>query len=123
MLLRQAKYHHTCKLEFSTSRLERKEATKRSHEQQVGSLVSPEKKTRSTFSASFNRTEPTCILCGQNETESNEELHKASSDTIDTKFKAYAKTKKAYSLTAKLETAVDMHAMDAYYHTNCYTKL
>ena len=52
-----------------------------------------------------------------------EKLIKASTYDIDITFRKYAKTTNDPVLSAKLATALDIHAMDGYYHKSCSTDL
>ena len=76
--------------------------------------------------ASFNRDDPECIMCSRKyggEVYTEEVLHKASTKQVDESVKRMAEICKDYKLLARLQTAVDMPAMDAYYHRNCYVNL
>ena len=61
-----------------------------------------------------------CIVC---EGEDQNELRKASTDKVDEHLKEWASITKNWILYSRLTACSDTHAMDAYYHIQCYLRL
>uniref|UniRef100_UPI00358FF131 uncharacterized protein n=1 Tax=Myxine glutinosa TaxID=7769 RepID=UPI00358FF131 len=129
----EAILHKQCRKKFDDEKVQR--AQKRAKVEGDGSseVLPSSKRTRSSVDAKFNRKEPECLLCpscryysGESESEwmekkNSERLTKASTYDIDMTFKNYATITNDRTLLAKLATASDLHAMDAYYHKSCST--
>jgi hypothetical protein len=81
--------------------------------------VSP-KKFRSTFGPRQGPKQLHCIVC---EGEDQNELRKASTDKVEELLKEWASTTKNWILYSRLTACSDTHAMDAYYHIQCYLRL
>ena len=119
MLLNKAVYHKSCRSNYNLSMVQRVEnKLKRNLEVSVDPL-SP-KKTRSKVSTTLTKNEPCCILCCE---VTSEPLHRASTYSVDSTIKSWATKTRNTELLAKLASASDMHAMDAYYHRTCYVGL
>ena len=107
----KAVYHKSFYLKFANDKLKR--AQKRTSAMSV--QLSP-MKTRRSLDTSIQ--EPKCFFCN----ESGGEMHKASTENIDSHVREYATKLCDTSLLAKLATS-DMHALDAQYHRKCFIAL
>ena len=107
----KAVYHKSCYLKFANDKLKR--AQKRTSAMSV--QLSP-MKTRRSLDTSIR--EPKCFFCN----ESGGEMHKASTENIDSRVRECATKLCDTSLLAKLATS-DMHALDAQYHRKCLIAL
>ncbi|MES9881863.1 MAG: hypothetical protein ABW185_13375 [Sedimenticola sp.] len=120
MLAMKAVYHKSCRTVCNNSMVKRHELKLKRKSEVPTEFPSP-KKTRSKVNATFSRMEPECIIC--NTIIEGEALHKASTDAVDQKFKMWASKTRNTQLLAKLASASDVHAMDAFYHRCCYVSL
>ena len=112
----QAKYHKKCRSYYSSSRIKR---LRGKMETEVPGQLSP-KKLRSHEDKPTNSSIQ-CVICQEND-QSN--LNKVSTGPVDKNLKKWAEANKNFALKGRLvATASDAHAMDAYYHLVCYTRL
>ena len=115
-LINRANYHKNCRSQYNQDKFRR--AEERNKRKIKFGVHSPSpKKTRSSFSASFSRDIPECIVCGGDS--ETDDLHKASSDTLDNNFNTWSKKAGRWDIYAKLQTGSDAHASDVFYHTSC----
>ena len=111
LLRHKAVYHKSCYLKFANDKLKR--AQKRTSA--VSVQLCP-MKTRRSLDTSMQ--EPKCFFCN----ESGGEMHKASTENIDSRVRECATKLCDTALLAKLATS-DMHALDAQYHRKCLISL
>lgn len=112
-----AKYHKSCRLNCSASRLKRKQ-----DKQQGQPEPNPQPSPKKLRSAKPSSTEIlSCVICNGNQ---SEDLHKVETEPVDANLRQWAQSTKNFLLLGKLiTTAADAHAGDIYYHGYCYTKL
>ena len=103
LLSHKAVYHKACYLKFANDKLKR--AQKRTKPISQSVQLNP-MKTRRSLDTSMQ--EPKCFFCN----ESGGEMHKESTETIDSRVRECATKLCDTSLFAKLATS-DMHALDA----------
>ena len=111
LLCHKAVYHKSCYLKFANDKLKRAQKGTSA----VSVQLSPMKARRSL---NTSMQEPKCFFCN----ESGGEMHKASTDSIDSRVRECATKLCDTSLLVKLAT-LDMHALDAQYHRKCLISL
>ena len=112
----RATYHKKCRSYYSSSRIKH---LREKMEKEVPCQLSP-KKLRPREDKPTNSSIQ-CVICQAND-QSN--LNKVSTGPVDENLKEWAKASKNFALTGRpVATASDAHAMDAYYHLVCYTRL
>ena len=116
LLSRAAVYHKSCRSSCNNYRFKRlRDSLERQGEK--AAVYSP-KKLRSSFEACSENV--SCIIC---EGEDPNDLRKTSTSNVDEHLKNWAKTTKNWRLFSRLSEHSDVHAMDAYYHVQCYRRL
>ena len=121
MLKNEAKYHNGCRGHFRSHNLQRA-VQKRSREDSDDVAFSP-KETRTSFSASLDRKNIQCVRCEMFQKDSDEPIHRASSQNCSQNLCKWAVESNNWVVHARLNTAIDAAAGDVYYHISCYTKL
>ena len=113
-----AMYHKSCRSSCNSYRVKRvRDSLENKTSEAAGR--SP-KKLRSSFGPLPDPNTLHCIICQGDDTN---ELRKASTDKIDEHLKQWATTTKNWQLFSRLTARCDTHAMDAYYHVQCYLRL
>jgi len=113
-----AMYHKSCRSSCNSYRVKRvRDSLENKTSEAAGR--SP-KKLRSSFGPLPDPNTLHCIICQGDDTN---ELRKASTEKINEHLKQWATTTKNWQLSSRLTARCDTHAMDAYYHVQCYLRL
>ena len=123
-----AKWHKSCSLKFSTSKLDR--AKKRKQKSDVfddGATTSKRVFTRSSIGEAdthmrVDSTSPVCFFCSKPETKTDK-LHDVSTFQVDFRVRKCALKLQDENLLAKLAAGPDLIALEAKYHAGCLATL
>ncbi len=119
LLAHGAVYHKSCRSSCNSFRI--KLARNRFEKQEETAAVDPSpKKLRSSFGTPSASQPICCIICDGVD---KSDLRKASTDNLDGHLKTWSTTTKNWHLYSRLTECCDTHAMDAYYHIQCYMRL
>lgn len=122
LLKNEAKYHNGCRGRFRSYIVER-ELDKRTRAESDSEENPSPKKTRSSFSASLDRTNLQCVCCEKFQDEASEPIYRARSQNCSQNLNKWATESKNWVVLARLNTAIDAEAGDVHYHRSCYTQL
>lgn len=119
LVTNQAKWHQSCHLKFSSSRLIRaQDKAKRSISDQDEDLYTRPAKRQSTRA----NVEKNCIFCDESERDGYGALHSFSTLEADENVRSIATELKKFDLLAKISHG-DLIAIEAKYHNKCSTAL
>lgn len=116
MVAHGAQYHHTCKLQYNNTKLQRAEKRALKKESQSDEEQSLCKRTRAHSRSSTEKVPETCFFCGQ--PAGSNSLRKAATFEIDRRVRACANLLGDTELLGRLSGG-DMIALDAQYHLQC----
>ena len=123
-----AKWHKSCGLNFSSSKLDRAKNRKRKSDGfDDGATTSKWIFTRSSAGEAnahmpVDSTDPVCFFCSKPETKA-EKLHEVSTFQVDFRVRKCAEKLQDNNLLAKLASGPDLIALEAKYHAGCLTTL